>query len=35
VALNLARSRMRRLGAETRALARYASGQLPLVDELD
>jgi len=35
VALNLARSRTRRLGAEARALARYASGQRPRIDEVD
>jgi len=35
VALNLASSRMRRLCAEARALARYAAQQPRLVDELD
>ena len=35
VALNLARSRVRRLGAEARALARYAARQAPNVEELE
>jgi len=35
VALNLAHSRMRRVGAEARALARFAVRQPPLVDALE
>src|SRR5205823_11351329 len=35
VALNLAHSRIRRLGAEARAVARYAARQPPHVGELE